>query len=131
MGLCHGMGGSGGTCGILTGGCLALGLYIGKGRDEETPFEQGDALVGDFVDWFTERVQDDYGATTCAAIINDGKPDPACLQAARYFDGMNFATRAKAEAIFSVGFIDLALADAVAIVHSTAEILDRCERPRS
>lgn len=36
----------------------------------------------------------------------DGKPDPKILQAARYFDCMNFATRAKAEAIVSVGFID-------------------------
>jgi cephalosporin-C deacetylase-like acetyl esterase len=37
----------------------------------------------------------------------DGKPDPKILQAARYFDCMNLATRAKAEAIFSVGFIDV------------------------
>ncbi len=36
----------------------------------------------------------------------DGKPDPKVLEAARYFDCMNLATRAKAEAIFSVGFID-------------------------
>lgn len=36
----------------------------------------------------------------------DGKPDPKSLQAARYFDAMNFAARAKAEAIISVGFID-------------------------
>ena len=36
----------------------------------------------------------------------DGKPDPKSLEAARYFDAMNFAARAKAEAIFSVGFID-------------------------
>ena len=36
----------------------------------------------------------------------DGKPDPQSLQAARYFDAMNFATRAKAEAIVSVGLID-------------------------
>ena len=77
MGLCHGMGGSGGACGILTGSCLALGLYIGKGREDEMPFEQGDALVADFVDWFTERVKDDYGDITCAAILNDGKPDPS------------------------------------------------------
>jgi len=76
-GLCHGMGGCGGECGILTGGCLVLGLYTGKGRDEETPFEQADAVVSDFVDWFTARVKDDFGgATTCAAILNDGKPDP-------------------------------------------------------
>ena len=76
MGPCHGMGGTGGACGIMTGGCLALGLYTGKGRDEETPFEQGDALVSVFVDWFSQRAQDDYGATTCAAILSDGKPDP-------------------------------------------------------
>ncbi|MHB8903139.1 MAG: acetylxylan esterase [Thermoguttaceae bacterium] len=36
----------------------------------------------------------------------DGKPDPKVLETARYFDGMNLATRARAEAIFSVGFID-------------------------
>lgn len=36
----------------------------------------------------------------------DGKPDAKVLQVARYFDGMNFATRSKAEAIFDVGFID-------------------------
>jgi len=36
----------------------------------------------------------------------DGQPAPKVLQVARYFDSMNFATRAKAEAIFSVGFID-------------------------
>jgi len=36
----------------------------------------------------------------------DGKPDPKALQAARYFDAMSFAARAKAEAIFSVGFVD-------------------------
>ncbi|MCR4413496.1 MAG: acetylxylan esterase [Thermoguttaceae bacterium] len=37
----------------------------------------------------------------------DGKPDPKVLQVARYFDGMNFAARSKAEAIMSVGFIDV------------------------
>ena len=36
----------------------------------------------------------------------DRKPDPKVLEAARYFDGMNFATRTKADAIVSVGFID-------------------------
>ena len=36
----------------------------------------------------------------------DGKPDAKILQVARYFDAMNFATRSKAEAILSVGFID-------------------------
>ena len=37
---------------------------------------------------------------------NDKKPEPKSLEAARYFDCMNLATRAKAGAIVSVGFID-------------------------
>jgi cephalosporin-C deacetylase-like acetyl esterase len=36
----------------------------------------------------------------------DGQPDPQILQAARYVDAVNFATRCKADAIMSVGFID-------------------------
>ncbi len=36
----------------------------------------------------------------------NGVPDAKILQVARYFDAMNFATRAKAEAVVSVGFID-------------------------
>jgi len=36
----------------------------------------------------------------------DGKPEPKALEAARYIDAMNFATRTKADAILSVGFID-------------------------
>jgi cephalosporin-C deacetylase len=36
----------------------------------------------------------------------DGKPEAKALAAARYFDGMNFATRTTAGGIFTVGFID-------------------------
>lgn len=36
----------------------------------------------------------------------DGQPDPTILEAARYIDAVNFATRCKADAIMSVGFID-------------------------
>ena len=36
----------------------------------------------------------------------DGKPDPTILEAARYVDAVNFATRCNAETIMSVGFID-------------------------
>ncbi len=35
-----------------------------------------------------------------------GNPDPAALQAVRYCDAMNFATRTQADAFFTVGFID-------------------------
>jgi cephalosporin-C deacetylase len=34
------------------------------------------------------------------------QPEPKVLQVARYIDGMNFATRTKADAILTVGFID-------------------------
>jgi cephalosporin-C deacetylase len=36
----------------------------------------------------------------------DGKPEAPTLEAARYFDAMNFATRTKASGILTVGFID-------------------------
>ena len=37
----------------------------------------------------------------------DGKPDPQILQVSRYFDPVNFAARTTAEAVFSVGFVDV------------------------
>jgi cephalosporin-C deacetylase-like acetyl esterase len=36
-----------------------------------------------------------------------GKPEPQALEASRYFDAVNFATRTKADALLSVGFIDV------------------------
>ncbi len=39
--------------------------------------------------------------------MTDGKPDEKSIQAARYFDGVNFAARTKAPAFFTVGFIDV------------------------
>lgn len=36
-----------------------------------------------------------------------GKPDPARLEAVRYFDAMNFAPRTRAAAFVTVGFIDI------------------------
>jgi cephalosporin-C deacetylase-like acetyl esterase len=36
----------------------------------------------------------------------DGKPDAKALEAARYYDAVNFASRAKAAGIVTVGFID-------------------------
>lgn len=39
--------------------------------------------------------------------MDNGKPDEKALQVARYFDGVNFATRTKAGAFFTVGFIDV------------------------
>ncbi len=38
--------------------------------------------------------------------LQNGKPDPKVLKAAQYVDAVNFASRCKADAIMSVGFID-------------------------
>ena len=41
-------------------------------------------------------------------VLDDsGKPDPASLQASRFFDAVNFAARSRAAAFFTVGFIDI------------------------
>lgn len=37
----------------------------------------------------------------------DGKPNPTVLEVSRYFDAVNFAARTNADAIMSVGFIDV------------------------
>ncbi len=39
--------------------------------------------------------------------LPDGTPNPAQLKAGQYVDAVNFATRCKADAIMSVGFIDV------------------------
>jgi hypothetical protein len=76
-GLCNGMGQTGGTCGILTGGCCALGLYVGKGADDEMAADRADLLYAEFVEWFEDRVKPGRGDVTCAAILAGGKPDGA------------------------------------------------------
>jgi len=40
------------------------------------------------------------------ALTGSGEPVPASVEASRYFDAVNFASRCRAEAIVSVGFID-------------------------
>ncbi|OIO00942.1 MAG: hypothetical protein AUJ49_08865 [Desulfovibrionaceae bacterium CG1_02_65_16] len=73
-GLCHGVGESGGACGILTGGACALSLYVGRGADSETPHERAALVLSSFTDWFIERATSQYGGSTCSAILGDGAP---------------------------------------------------------
>lgn len=55
-GLCHGMGQSGGVCGLLTGGAAALGYLACKGAEGETPHPLSEPLINDYAAWFSERV---------------------------------------------------------------------------
>lgn len=76
-GLCHGVAESGGACGIMTGGACVLSMYVGRGKDSETPHERAALVLSSFADWFTERATSQYGGNTCAAILGEGvtKPD--------------------------------------------------------
>lgn len=74
-GLCHGVAESGGACGILTGGACVLSLYVGRGADHETAHERAALVLSSFADWFTGRAASQYGGSTCAAILGEGKPD--------------------------------------------------------
>jgi hypothetical protein len=74
-GLCNGMGQTGGCCGILTGGCCVLGLYMGKGADDEMTLDRAELLYAEFVEWFEAKVKPTRGDVTCAAILSGGKPD--------------------------------------------------------
>ena len=78
-GLCHGVGGCEGPCGILVGGSAVLGLHAGKGTDDEEPDERLPLLLAEFADWFRERATAQYGGISCGAILGDecGKPDPS------------------------------------------------------
>lgn len=76
-GLCRGFGLSEGTCGILLGGCMAMGLCAAKGHDGEVPHEALEAMTTEFAEWFRERTAPS-GGISCGAILGDsggGRPD--------------------------------------------------------
>lgn len=66
--LAGGIGFSQDTCGALTGGACLLGLYAGTGpREVDDP--RLIQMVQALVDWFREGVGQQYGDTTCKAIV--------------------------------------------------------------
>ncbi|HPV07312.1 MAG TPA: C-GCAxxG-C-C family protein [Aggregatilineales bacterium] len=66
--LAGGIGFSQDTCGALTGGACLLGLYAGTGpREVDDP--RLIQMVQALVDWFREEVGQQYGDTTCKAIV--------------------------------------------------------------
>ena len=70
-GLCNGIGGKQKTCGILIGGIMILGLYAGKGKDEEYYEENYGNMVHRFTDWFEEE----FESMDCIDIIGVNKFD--------------------------------------------------------
>lgn len=61
-----------GTCGTLTGAACLLGLYAGKGRDEELENERLPGMLEELWEWFEERTLPSFGGISCQAIFVDG-----------------------------------------------------------
>ncbi|SKC46644.1 DVU_1555 family C-GCAxxG-C-C protein [Maledivibacter halophilus] len=64
-GLCGGVGFSGGICGVLTGGICIIGLYSGKGREEEYNKEDFYEMIEEYINWFDAE----YKSRECMDII--------------------------------------------------------------
>lgn len=68
-GLAGGLGFAGETCGALTGGACALGLYAGKGLPTEPDDPRLDQMVQELVVWFKEEYGQQYGGIRCDDIL--------------------------------------------------------------
>ena len=64
-GLCHGIGQSGGPCGLLSGGAAALAWL--SGTDDGEPNPMLEPLVNEYATWFYERCQA-YGGHGCEQV---------------------------------------------------------------
>jgi C_GCAxxG_C_C family probable redox protein len=63
-GFCSGMSRTGGTCGAVTGGIMAIGLIFGRDTGEERP--EG---AYDKVQLFLKRFEDSHGSCNCMELI--------------------------------------------------------------
>lgn len=71
-GLAGGIGFTGGNCGALSGGACLLGLYAGKGAEEEEEDLRLMLMIGELSEWFKGRFGAQYGGIDCAVILGDG-----------------------------------------------------------
>lgn len=82
-GLCHGVGQSGGPCGLLGGGAMIL-AYL-SGQDNGEPHPMLEAMCNDYAEWFYGACAD-FGGYGCeqisaglmrqaGAVSDDGRPD--------------------------------------------------------
>lgn len=83
------------------GGLQALAA---GGLDDRVTFIGSGVPAGcDHTGMLADRIS---GWPKIVPLLPDGKPDPAVVEASRYIDAVNFASRCQADAILSVGFID-------------------------
>ncbi len=66
------------VCGALTGACCVLGLYGGKGGQQEHADPALVKMLTQLVEWFESEYKSKYGSIECAGIIGG---DPKLRQA--------------------------------------------------
>lgn len=66
-GLCHGLAGADGPCGLLCGGAAVLGYAAGRGASEEEAHPLFAPLVNEFALWFEARTAP-LGGSRCDAL---------------------------------------------------------------
>jgi C_GCAxxG_C_C family probable redox protein len=69
--LAGGVGFSGELCGALTGGACLLGLYSGRGDENEDSDRRLNTMVSELMDWFTHKYGEQYGGIRCSEITED------------------------------------------------------------
>ena len=76
QGMCGGIGRSGKTCGVLTGGVCLIGLAFGKGTPLESGHVKINRMINDLMEWF----ENTHGSINCDEILgyplDDGKEYP-------------------------------------------------------
>jgi hypothetical protein len=78
-GLCYGLGHSGESCGVLSGGACLIALCAGKGSDNESPRESLPLMIFELVEWFRQRTYLSYGGTNCDDILLKSPDKRACM----------------------------------------------------
>lgn len=68
FGLCKGMAGHQGTCGLLTGGMCALAYVTGKGGEFEIQHPMGEVIRLEYLSWFS-GLTEIYGGVGCSQIL--------------------------------------------------------------
>jgi len=71
-GLTRGTAAGEGTCGTLTGAACLLGLYAGKGEDDELEHERLPGMLEELWEWFEESFGSCFGGIRCREILADG-----------------------------------------------------------
>ena len=62
---------------MLTGAACVIGMYAGRGTDEEEESPKMPLMMQELTDWFQERVGTKHGGITCQAIVGEDTPQTA------------------------------------------------------